>query len=361
MFTKINKAFLLLLCFVLSNTVTFGQDSYPTLSSQKAITQYIIDVWKKEQGLAQNTVFSVLQSSDDYLWVATYNGLSQFDGLEFHNFNTQNTPKLLSNSISVLYQSPNKDLWIGTNGGGLNRFRDGHFQHFSYKKGLASDNVLAIIEDPKDENMLWVGTAHGLSYLDKSQKKFVNFNTNDGLPSLRINDLLVDYEGKIWGASDKGLFRIENKKIIPVSEIDLPNLAIKTLCQTSDSLLWIGTENGLLSWNPKTQKQKIYSLTEGISGTYITKIFEDKDKNLWIGTESAGLNRLVNGKFEVLNAHNGLTDNSIRTITQDKEGSIWIGLDRGGLNRLREGKFVNFTEKENLTNNFTNSTNSTNQ
>src|SRR6185436_7098370 len=90
------------------------------LAIGQAAAEYRFDVWTAaDSGLPQNTVCTLLQSRDGYLWVGTLDGLARFDGVRFTVFNRGNSPGLPSNRITALYENAAGDLWAGTEGGGL--------------------------------------------------------------------------------------------------------------------------------------------------------------------------------------------------------------------------------------------------
>ena len=72
-----------------------------------AEVNYAFDLWQTENGLPYNSVTSIIQTQDGYLWLGTYNGLARFDGIKFAVFNTSNTPELPSNRITSLFEDAN--------------------------------------------------------------------------------------------------------------------------------------------------------------------------------------------------------------------------------------------------------------
>ena len=60
---------------------------------------YIKTVWTTEEGLPQNSVTSMAQTRDGYIWFGTFGGLVRFDGIKFKIFNTINAPAIKSNRI----------------------------------------------------------------------------------------------------------------------------------------------------------------------------------------------------------------------------------------------------------------------
>src|SRR5437667_3852710 len=97
---------LLLLCFGCGPTLA--------LDSARDLSQFNRQVWLTENGLPQNTVHSIIQTKDGYVWIATEEGLARFDGVKFTVFDKQNTPELKSNDIRVLLADRRGALWIGT-------------------------------------------------------------------------------------------------------------------------------------------------------------------------------------------------------------------------------------------------------
>ena len=96
------------------------------LDPSRLLNQFGRDIWQREQGLPNNTIHSILQTGDGYLWLATEEGLVRFDGVRFKVFDTQNTPELASNQIRVLFEDREGELWIGTSAG-LTRYKNQQF------------------------------------------------------------------------------------------------------------------------------------------------------------------------------------------------------------------------------------------
>src|SRR5437016_2898999 len=83
------------------------------LDPGKSLTQYSIAVWTQQQGLPQDSVRAITQTSDGYLWLGTDEGLARFDGYEFVTF-TKEHSELPSNSITSLAADRDGSLWMGT-------------------------------------------------------------------------------------------------------------------------------------------------------------------------------------------------------------------------------------------------------
>src|SRR6267143_4725248 len=137
----------------------FGGKSALALDPTRDLSQFNAQVWLTENGLPQNTVHSITQARDGYVWLATEEGLARFDGINFAVFDKQNTPQLKSNDVRVLLADRQGALWIGT-ADGLIQLRDGKFTAFSTQNGLPSNVVDTLFQD--HNNKVWVATSGGM-------------------------------------------------------------------------------------------------------------------------------------------------------------------------------------------------------
>jgi ligand-binding sensor domain-containing protein len=129
----------------------------------EALRIYAHDIWQVENGLPQDAVQTITQTTDGYLWLGTEEGLVRFDGARFTVFNRKNTPALQESYVRVLFPDPDGALWIGGRVAGVTRFLNGHFRNFGVQDGLREGGVTAIARDSR--GTLWVGTNAGLSQL----------------------------------------------------------------------------------------------------------------------------------------------------------------------------------------------------
>lgn len=125
---------------VLLPLLTSGQ----TLTSQKVLGRYQQFIWLEEHGLPQNTVQAITRTRDGYLWLGTQAGAARFDGVRFTVFDNTNTNEIKSSLITALLEDAAGNLWLGTDGTGLNRMRDGRFSLYTTREGLPEDHVRAL-------------------------------------------------------------------------------------------------------------------------------------------------------------------------------------------------------------------------
>jgi signal transduction histidine kinase/ligand-binding sensor domain-containing protein/CheY-like chemotaxis protein/HPt (histidine-containing phosphotransfer) domain-containing protein len=357
-----------------------GNGAVPARNQVRPVSQYRWDVWQKEDGLPQNSVTSILQTKDGYLWLGTMEGLVRFDGQRFVVFDRQNTAELRDNNIFTLYETRDGSLWIGTDGGGLVRYKDGKFALYSTQQGLQHVKIRALAEDP--QGVLWIGTDSGLTQF--KDDKFITYAVQSGSIHVGVTALRVTQDGNLWvGTDGGGLSRYKDGGIHTfTTKSGLANDRIHTLFEARDGALWIGTDGGLTvlrdgQFNSYTKKEGLpnetiwaireahdgglwigtdggglsrfsdgkftsYTSAQGLSQDVVWAIYEDREGSLWVGTEGGGLNRLAERRIGLFDAANGLLHNSVWTVYEDREQTLWIGTE-AGLNRLKDGQFSAFT------------------
>jgi ligand-binding sensor domain-containing protein/signal transduction histidine kinase len=320
------------------------------LNPDLAITQYSHRAWQPDQtegSLPQNSVFSIRQTHDGYLWLATQEGLARFDGARFKVFNSKTTDQIRHNDVWTLLEDLDGSLWIGTRGGGLTRLKDGVFVNFGKDQGLSDDAIQALWQT--SDGSLWIGTRGG--GVNRYKEGIVTvFTTKDGLSSNTVYSLYGDREGTLWiGTDGGGVSLLRDGKFSPMTtKQGLSNDTVYAFLEDRDGSLWIGTGAGLNHY--QNGRITVYRTRDGLTSDNIRALYQDRDGNLWIGTDGGGLNRHARGRFDAFTTRQGLSNDSVGAIYEDREGSLWIGTDAGGLNRLKDNKFISYTSVEGLVN-----------
>src|ERR1051326_7571012 len=169
----------------------FAQDISP---------KYLHSVWTTENGLPQNSVTTLLQTHDGYLWVGTFGGLARFDGIKFTLFDTGNSPGLKSNRIITLFEDHAGVLWIGTEQGGLSRYFHGTFKTYTTNDGLQDNYVYSIAED--EDGGLWIATSNGKGLTRFADGRFTRYTSKDGMADDGIFLLTKGPGATLWGVSN---------------------------------------------------------------------------------------------------------------------------------------------------------------
>src|SRR5262249_5310683 len=175
------------------------------LDPARPIEQYVHDGWPRDQALPHNTIHSLLQTADGYIWLATEEGVARFDGVRFKVFDVRNTPQIASNQIQFLFEDSRRALWIGTIAG-LTLYENGEFTAYNSSTGLSDPRVSSICED--DQGAVWIGTAAGLNRFKDG--RFIVYGSRDGLPSDTIRAVRADKTGALWAGTAAGLARFYN-------------------------------------------------------------------------------------------------------------------------------------------------------
>jgi ligand-binding sensor domain-containing protein/two-component sensor histidine kinase len=288
---------------------------------------YTRHVWQGFEGLPEQTVQSFAQTPDGYLWIGTTGGLVRFDGTHFALFDRQNTPQLHENNVFCLMASRDGALWIGTEGGGIARYAHGQFRSWTTREGLSNDFVRALYED--SAGIIWAGTDNGLMQLQGD--RFVRIDGTPAIPAISVHSMYQDRSGRLWVGGFQ-LVCIEHmvaKRYSLGSE--LSQNMVKSITQTSDETIWVGTVAGLNSLPPG---QDHFQPVKEVTGT-VRILRQTPDGVLWIGTIGEGVFQFSNGSFKHITAPVQLPSNTILNFFEDAEKNFWIGTQTGMLRLTR--------------------------
>jgi signal transduction histidine kinase/ligand-binding sensor domain-containing protein len=288
--------------------------------------------WQREEGLPQNSVRALAQTSDGYLWIGSNEGLSRFDGIRFVPLaNSENT---VSSAINTLCADKTGALWIGTAGGGLTCWRNEKKITLTKKEGLPSDTILSLAEETPGR--IWIGTDSGLAIWQDGHlavpPQFKNFN---GRP---ITALFKDRNETIWiGVKDAGVFHLTNGKWIALSGEPVANLLLDPHCLLVDRFgkIWIGAGDDFVVCRDENEWHR-YRIPRHLEHPFVTAFAEEPDGTVWAASVSEGLFQFKNGKLSAVNASSGMSDNFVQALLADREGNLWVGTS-GGLNEIRRG------------------------
>jgi len=316
------------------------------LDPDKTVDRYLVDQWQTPEVIPSDTIASISQTPDGYLWLATLTGLVRFDGIKFSIISFVEKKEIDPPETATplkLFLDESKTLWIGTYDSGLfsYHYKTGQFQTFTTADSLSRNSIRCINEDMKGN--LWIGFS--TSYAGRlSNGKFTAFNDSHGLTGKKISAIVEDRQGNILFASrENGVFKYKDDKFFKYLVAGLDDRQVITMYEDRKGDLWIGTNNGLFRVTDK--KTAIYTASDGLSGDNIADIIEDSDWNLWIGTQK-GLNRVKRNPNGTIGFESLLQDFPIVCLFEDSEKSLWVGTYGSGLIRLKDGKFMSYAPLE---------------
>jgi ligand-binding sensor domain-containing protein/AraC-like DNA-binding protein len=315
------------------------------LDPNKPVDQYLTDQWETSAGVPSNTVLSINQTPDGYLWIATTKGLVRFDGIKFSFIPFAETGGTASRENPIpetLFVDRQGTLWIGSSAGlTVYRYQTGQFHTYTTPHGMTKDRIRRIKDDMRGD--LWI--SFFTSYVNRfSNGKFTPFDASHGLKGKKINAIIESQNGNLlFGSRENGVFIYRERKFLKYPITGLDNLHLIDMYEDKQGFLWIGTNTGLFLVTD--QGTKTYTARDGLSNDYITSIMEDSEGNLWVGTLK-GLNRIEKKQNGTIGFESVLKPFTIHCLFEDREKSLWIGTDNAGIKRIKEGKFTSYEPLE---------------
>jgi ligand-binding sensor domain-containing protein/signal transduction histidine kinase len=319
--------------------------------------QLPVRIYTTADGLAGNTIDSIVTDSHGFLWFCTREGLSRFDGYQFQNFGVaQGLPA----GATDLLEAADGDYWIATQNG-LARFHpaspEPRFKTY-YPRDPKARFISALAADPAGG--IWAGTRGGLYHLDRTNGDWQLRPVDIGMPSQDwedtiVNALLVDRRGVLWAGGMSGLYRRLPDGRCEHTQGGLPQPVVATLLQDRQGRLWAGTRQGVCrisedrGLNGRRLEDACTARRE-LAGEPIESLFESSDGALWAATHTGpAVFRTLDGResFERFTARNGLPGyGGISALGEDRAGNLWMGAQ--GAIRVAKGGFRTYTQQDGL-------------
>lgn len=309
--------------------------------AQRPLHEMRLDVWTVDRGLPHNTVLSLAQTRDGYLWIGTWEGLVRFDGARFAPLPASADPTLRGSGVLSLAAAPDGSLWIGTHGGGIFQHRQGRYIVHSRPGIDLREHVVALLVTRK--GVAYAGTSNGsVLRLDASGPHPLEFAAAPA--RVNVYGLSEDREGRILAATDSSLMLLEGERLRPLAPHWPGTTAplVSRLAARAAGGWWLATSQGLM----RLDQDLAQVHTEHFDAA-LTRVLEDRDGSLWLGAESLGLVHLDGGRREILGRAEGLPNSRVASLLRDQEGNLWIG-SNGGLVRLHAAAFGAVTEHQGL-------------
>lgn len=292
--------------------------------------------------LSDNIVHTLCRDKEGGIWAGTYFGGVNYypkqDVIFKKYFPKPDKNSISGNAVREIHEDKSGNLWIGTEDAGLNKFnlKDNHFTNFNpqlNQQSVSYSNIHGLLVDG---DTIWAGTyLHGLDILNKNGKRLHNYNTVNSNIGSNFICAILKTGGKIFVATDKGLYeyisRINNFELIR----DLPKSFFKALCADNTGNLWAGTYgDGIDVYNIATGKsQRLFislNHNQNIAANIINYIYFSKDSILWFATEGGlGAYNPRNKKLDIYTSRNGLTSDVICAVIEDDKKNIWASTTKG--------------------------------
>ena len=320
-------------------------------------------------GLAQNNVIRVVRDSHGFLWFATRDGLSRFDGYAFTTYGmVQGLPHP---NVTHLVEARDGSYWISTNGGGVARLGGSPggsaFTVYPVGDNSITNRVNVLYEDRS--GTLWAGTDGELFRLEQGAFRKVDLGLEPGHRWLVVLAFAEDSFGNLWIGTSGGVFVRRSDgawrpcAIQPSAGYDW----VRALIVDREGRLWIGHYGGgvtvldLARWKdldagPAAKKRCDLSVlapavrhrftrASGLAGDGTNALHESADGHVWIGTD-AGLSEFDGHTLRSHGASAGLPA-PLASLTEDAGGNVWAATPQGALKIARSG-FTTFDQADGL-------------
>lgn len=370
-----------LVCFFTAAiyTLTSFASASPS-GSDTLMNEYSVELLTAEDGFVSSEIYSIIQDHQGFLWFGTAeNGVMRYDGRKITLFEADNnhSQSLSHNDAGNLMLDANGDIWIGTWGGGLNKYVPTTGEFFRYlndntdSTSLSSNRIQSLFNDvtgqlwfgsydqglnrylgdgefervkhiptdetslshnriwdmiDNDEHTIWVATSFGLNLLDKrsltAQHFFPDPQNKTATGANEIRSLLKTSSGQFYVATQEGpfLFIAESGAFIPQKNLDGKNLGqVNSMIEDHDGTVWFVTTQGLFRHTGKgnTVEQVNFGYNNGLR-----IIFEDHTKTKWITSEVHGIFKLAPRRnIKQINSDSLAAPNGIQ---RDENGDILI-------------------------------------
>lgn len=323
------------------------------------------------QALIDDEVLSLLVTRQGELWVGTYQGLSLYQGNDhFLNFvqDASDIGSIGANRIPSMMEDRDGLLWFGTWTAGVSLHKPAtrSLRIIRHRGGdprsIPTNPTRALIRDA--DGSLWLGLFEGggLVHYDLERGVLRRYQHDPAdptsLPGDGVQGILRRKNGELWVATSAGVARMnadgDGFTHIDQGVLQVPTHAARTLYETRDETLWIGTEDiGLVGICSGCSDYVNYALDpahpeRSLPGNVINSLHEDVEGMLWIGMNGTGLVRLnrETGVLTSMRAQRGdrfaLQSDVITDFLETKDGELWIGTQGAGICRVTRAELPSF-------------------
>lgn len=262
-----------------------------------------------------HAAFQAHEDAQGTIWIIKEDGLFRAtpDGLE-----------LIAGGMQVrsLYRHRDDNLWIGTNGDGLYKFKDRPVRMFTTADGLPKDLLMTVLV--RQDGSVWTGAnCGGISRFDGT--RFQTYNEKHGLLNSCVFAIAEDSNRDLWiGTYGGGAFRYHNGHFTQYSKDQgMADDRVTSILMARDGAIWFVTRGGLTRL--RNGEFRTFTTDDGLSVTAVIKVFEDRAGNLWVGTKY-GLDRLVGDRFEHIPS---IPKVPVVPFGEDRDGGLFLNIAVG--------------------------------
>jgi signal transduction histidine kinase len=309
------------------------------LDPEWTVTQYLRERWTAERGYSGGPVHAIAQTPDGYLWIAAERGLVRFDGLSFRLLAVDRDAPGAGAGVLGLAVDGRGELWARLQAPALGRLAGGALR--IGPSGPDDRGAVITAMHVRTDGSLLIATL-GQGVLVVNGTSFSTLVPPTAMPNSFVLSM-AEADGALWlGTRDAGLLRVEPSGITRVTD-GLPDMKVNSLVAVNGAELLVGTDRGLARWT-RAGVVRDAELSR-VGDAPVLSMVRDAEGSLWLAAGVRGLVRVARGQIERLEIVDEPT--SITSLFEDRERNIWVGTDRG-LERLRDGVFLSYSTREGL-------------
>jgi signal transduction histidine kinase/ligand-binding sensor domain-containing protein len=277
--------------------------------------------------------YRTYQDQQGNIWAYLASGLFRVSAMGMEPL----APGLHARSI---YADRDGNLWVGSNGDGLVRFKDRAIRMFMTADGLPSKIPMTVLAS--HDGTLWVGNnCGGLSWFNG--RRFQTYDEKNGMANSCVWALAEDGNHDLWiGTWGGGLLRFRDGRFTQYSEPQgLPSMVVRCILAARDGSLWIATPDGLS--HMQNGRFRNYTTAQGLSSNRVITVYQDHRGGVWAGT-SAGIDRLAGERFVPIPSAQALFNVPYSSLLEDAFGDLYAVSLSEGISRIEGNRVVSVNE-----------------
>lgn len=285
--------------------------------------------------IGSNCITSFCRDHEGTLWIGTDNdgiyGITDKLTAKVHYAPTDDACSVPS-TVFGLYEDSEHTLWFGSFTKGMGRL-DKQTGKCTYQQDLLDENnniVQRVYNFAEDRNKrLWIATmGAGLFYYDLKDKRLVHSPDANKQINNWISCLFYSSDNTLYAGTYDGITSIDLNTDEFKSRHLFGQHIVFSIYEDRKGIIWLGTSDGLASWNPQNEELTTYTIADGLPSTAVYSIQGDEQDFLWIST-NAGISQFHLTSHQFINYYvgDGLQGNefSKNASLKDDNGTLWFG------------------------------------